>query len=254
MHSTARTDTTHRSHLPAAAVFIPLLLWCLLSPSRAGVGESAVITLVFPHGARGLGMGEVGVALADDEHVVYNNPAGLGVDNERWHTGALCWFYEPLLPAFGMHDLWHAQTAGIWQPPQADIGGFGIDYNYINMGVNQWFDELGHALGEARSWEHVLSLGWGADVFDTERHYLGGSVKWISSALAPGIGTGSDGIANSFACDFGYLRVGAHGVRIAAKAANMGPSVYYIDEASRDPIPFTLHGAVAYVNDFGVDN
>ena len=62
------------------------------------IGQSAVITLVFPPGARSLGMGEVGTALADDEDVLYYNPAGLGMQNNRWHGGATTDFYQQLLP------------------------------------------------------------------------------------------------------------------------------------------------------------
>ncbi|NLD98986.1 MAG: hypothetical protein GX640_03860 [Fibrobacter sp.] len=34
-------------------------------------GESAIITLVFPYGARACGMGESGTALADDESALF---------------------------------------------------------------------------------------------------------------------------------------------------------------------------------------
>lgn len=45
---------------------------------QAGVGESAVITLVFPPGARSTGMAETFTGLADDAQATYYNPAGLG--------------------------------------------------------------------------------------------------------------------------------------------------------------------------------
>lgn len=231
-----------------------LLICCWSSLTFAGVGESAVITLVFPHGARSTAMGEVGTALADDEHTIFYNPAGLGVDNERWHTGASCFFYEPLLPAFGIRDLWHIQAAAIWQPPEADMGGFGVDFNYINMGINKWFNELGQPVGAGRSYEQVQTVAWGADVFDTKRHYLGASLKYIHSALAPHIGERGEGVAKSVAFDLGYLWIGKHGVRVGATAMNMGPSVFYLRWEDRDPIPFTLRGGVAYVKDIGVDD
>lgn len=44
----------------------------------AGVGEAAVITLIFPPGARSTGMGEAFTGLADDVSATYYNPAGLG--------------------------------------------------------------------------------------------------------------------------------------------------------------------------------
>jgi hypothetical protein len=47
------------------------------SPVSA-IGQSAVITLVFPPGARATGLGEAFVAMADDANATFFNPAGLG--------------------------------------------------------------------------------------------------------------------------------------------------------------------------------
>ena len=62
------------------------LLPSFLSPdSIHAQGGSAVITLVMPVGARQLGMGETGVAIADDVYGTYWNPGGLAfgpVSNE----------------------------------------------------------------------------------------------------------------------------------------------------------------------------
>ncbi|HEX2955211.1 MAG TPA: hypothetical protein VHO70_00160 [Chitinispirillaceae bacterium] len=70
-----------------------ILLCCIASSCTfAGVGESAVLTLIFPYGARSGGMGEVGTALADDESALFFNPAGLGVQNSRWKGGRLATF------------------------------------------------------------------------------------------------------------------------------------------------------------------
>ncbi|MCL2283928.1 MAG: PorV/PorQ family protein [Fibromonadales bacterium] len=53
------------------------LLLILLLSSLAFARASAVITLEMPVGARQLGMGESGVALADDGNTLFYNPAGL---------------------------------------------------------------------------------------------------------------------------------------------------------------------------------
>ncbi len=49
----------------------------LLAPALAFSAGSAIITLEMPVGARQLGMGEAGAALADDATAMYYNPAGL---------------------------------------------------------------------------------------------------------------------------------------------------------------------------------
>jgi len=53
------------------------LLFLLLLPTLVFSRAAAVITLEMPIGARQLGMGESGVALADDANTLYYNPAGL---------------------------------------------------------------------------------------------------------------------------------------------------------------------------------
>ncbi len=61
---------------------ISLLLAGLISGGTAvfaGVGESAVITLSFPPGARATGTGEAFTGLSDDAAATYFNPAGLGL-------------------------------------------------------------------------------------------------------------------------------------------------------------------------------
>ncbi len=49
----------------------------ILIPALSFAAGSAIITLEMPVGARQLGMGEVGAALADDATAMYYNPAGL---------------------------------------------------------------------------------------------------------------------------------------------------------------------------------
>jgi len=54
-----------------------LLSALLLAPAISFAAGSAIITLEMPVGARQLGMGEAGAALADDATAMYYNPAGL---------------------------------------------------------------------------------------------------------------------------------------------------------------------------------
>jgi hypothetical protein len=225
--------------------FAVTLLLCS-GVAHAGVGESAVITLVFPHSARSYAMGEVGVALADGEDALYWNPAGLGVYNARWAGGAGTWFYEPLLPAFNLPDLWHTAISVVCQPPSGEWGGVALDFNYINMGVNPYYDELGREVGAGHCRESVLAAGWGADVFSTGRHFLGLSLKYVNSALAPGIGDGSDGVGRTLAVDAGYIFVPCRTVRLACTFQNMGPSIFYISKDQSDPIPFTVSLAIGH--------
>src|SRR5271157_5092280 len=55
-----------------------VLLSVFFTSSAFAIGQSAVITLVFPPGARATGLGEAFVGLADDANATFFNPAGLG--------------------------------------------------------------------------------------------------------------------------------------------------------------------------------
>jgi hypothetical protein len=80
-----RQGVAMKKKLPLFLIFATII--GIVSFSHAGVGQSAVITLVFPYGARSSAMGEVGTALADDASVLYFNPAGLDVPNDRFIGG-----------------------------------------------------------------------------------------------------------------------------------------------------------------------
>ncbi|MDO5577028.1 MAG: hypothetical protein Q4F84_08105, partial [Fibrobacter sp.] len=63
-----------------SAIVSSAVLFCLALSGEifAGVGESAVITLIFPPGARATGSGEAFTGVSDDISATYYNPAGLG--------------------------------------------------------------------------------------------------------------------------------------------------------------------------------
>jgi hypothetical protein len=235
------------------AVLIALFIYVI--PTFSAVGESSVITLVFPFGARNTGMGEVGTSLADDDAALFYNPAGLGIPNSLWNDGSVSGFYEQLLPSFNILDLWHASLSSYYQPPNKILGGFGLFINYINMGDNSATDAYGHELGVRRSWERVVALGWGfnlGEYGDTSDNF-GITAKFINSFLAPGLGENGEGTAQSFAFDFGYLRLFRSGLRLGVTFVNMGPNVFYIDHSNPDPIPFTVNLALGYKRRFFFD-
>lgn len=235
------------------AVLIVLFVYVI--PTFSAVGESAVITLIFPFGARNTGMGEVGTALADDDAALFYNPAGLGIPNSSWDDGSISNFYEQLLPSFNIPDLWHGSISSYYQPPNKILGGFGLFINYINMGLNASIDEFGRELRPRMSWEGVIALGWGfnfCEYGDTSNNF-GITAKLINSALAPGMGENGEGTAQSFAFDFGYLRLFRSGLRFGFTFMNMGPDVYYIDHNNSDPIPFTVNLALGYKKRFFFD-
>ena len=61
-----------------SSLSVVLLLLTLVSSLHSAPVQSAIITLTMPTGARQLGMGEAGTALAEDASAGWWNPAGLG--------------------------------------------------------------------------------------------------------------------------------------------------------------------------------
>ncbi len=218
----------------------------------ADVGESAVITLVFPYGTAGNGLGEAGVAVADDASAPFYNPAHLGFQNPRWRGGEASWFFERVLPAIYPSDVWHTAVAGCYQPSVADLGGFSMYINYLNLGVSTMTDEFGRELGSARSREFVAAGAWGVCLGrpGEERNAVGVAVKYVHSARVWGIGPASEGIGRTFAVDAGYLYRNPIGIRVGAAFLNMGPAIFYISRDEADPIPFEVNLGVGYDREF----
>jgi len=153
-------------------------------------------------------------------------------------------FWEPLLPAFGIRDLWHLYLAGLF--PSEDWGTIGFFINYINMGTNTMTDEFGRETQSFRSYEIIFALSYGLGI--REDFSLGLNAKYIHSALAPGIGSGSEGIGRSFAIDAALLKRNflLDNLDLGFHIQNMGPSIFYVSKDRSDPIPFTLKLGLAY--------
>ena len=153
-------------------------------------------------------------------------------------------FWEPLLPAFNLPELWHVYFAFVW--PTEEWGTIGITANYINFGTNEWTNEQGQVIGRARSWEGVFGMSYGLSLM--QDFSVGLNLKYAHSALAPGIGPGDEGIGRTFAVDAALLKRNfiVKKLDIGLNFQNMGPSIFYISQQEKDPIPFTIKFGSAY--------
>ncbi|GBU21287.1 hypothetical protein R80B4_01176 [Fibrobacteres bacterium R8-0-B4] len=149
-------------------------------------------------------------------------------------------FYEQILPAFGMTDLWHGFPAVVI--PTEDWGTLAFSVNYINMGENEQYDETEVYTGTSRSWEGVFSLSYGFPV--RENLSLGLNAKYVYSVLD----SRSGGTGQTFAIDAAVLKRNflADKLDIGFMLQNMGPSIYYMTPDAADPIPFSLRLGLAY--------
>jgi hypothetical protein len=166
------------------------------------------------------------------------------INKYEWAQMQTLLFWEPLLPAFGLKELWH--TFGAFVYPTEDWGTLGFSINFINMGINNWQDELGRDMGSSRSWEGVFGLSYGFSLM--QDFSLGLNMKYIVSALAPGIGGGGAGVGQGFAVDAAILKrdLFIRNLSLGFMLQNMGPAIYYIDPQKLDPIPFCLRLGTAY--------
>jgi ligand-binding sensor domain-containing protein len=151
-------------------------------------------------------------------------------------------FYEQLLPAFKISDLWHFYIGATL--PTNEWGTLGFTVNFINFGENDLQSETGQYMGKVRSWEGVFGLCYGLSLSQT--FSLGLNIKYAHSALAPGAASG--GVGRTFAIDAGLLKRSflLKDLDVGLNLQNMGPSIFYVSQEQRDPIPFTLKLGSAY--------
>ena len=240
-------------------IILMLLLLLLLIPSfHTGLyaqGEATVLFLMINPGAREGGMGEAGVALANDANAIYWNPAGLAFqynDPEVDKKGEATLMHVNWLPQFNLGDMYYEYAAGRYF--LQDIGMVGLAIQYINYGESIWtgedYGETGRELGRFNSSEVAFTGSYALKV--RENVGLGINLKYIYSRLSPievQVGTEKGkGIASSFAVDLGVLyHPGfSKNLSLGANISNIGPKVSYVDYAQADPLPTNLRVGFAY--------
>jgi hypothetical protein len=151
--------------------------------------------------------------------------------------------WEPVLPVFGLKDLWHMYISAIL--PTHEWGTVGLTFNYLALGLNDRYNESGELVGKMRSWEGVFGLCYGLPI--KEDLSFGLHAKFINSALAPGFGANGEGVGQTFAVDAAILKrnLFIKNLSLGFQVANMGPSISYISREA-DPIPFNLRVGLAY--------
>ena len=170
-----------------------------------------------------------------------------GIERYNSAKSQVGFFYESLLPVLNLKDLYHAFMGATFPIEEwGTVGGF---INYVSFGQNQQTNSDGQDIGSFDSYEMVGSLSYGTRL--SKDLGLGVNTKFVYSALARGITTSgekTDGVAISYALDVGllYKLPMVKGLSLAMVLQNMGPAVFYVDQAQADPIPFTWKVGMAY--------
>jgi len=239
---------------PVNNVLILLVMLVFSISNLFAQGEAAVPFLLIAPGARPGGMGEAGVAYANDATAIFWNPAGLAFqyeDPEKDSKGEVSLMHAKWLPQFNFSDLWYDFLASRYYIE--DIGMIGASITFLNLGKNVATDEVGNELGTFDSFEYAITASYATKLKDNLS--LGVNLKFIQSNLTDrNLQVGSenrDGRSSGFALDLGVMWKPAwsflnNRLTLGANLSNFGPKMTYIDEAQADPLPTNLRLGMAY--------
>jgi len=220
-------------------------------------GEAAVPFLLLAPDSRAGGIGESGGGLADNSSAVFWNPAGIA-----FLTGSeVALTHSNWLPQFNL-DLFYEYLA--YRQYMEEIGGsLTASVTYLNYGeFIRTADDSPAEIGRFSSFDAALTIGYAAKV--SNDWGLGFNFRLIHSRLADQ-GAGyekGEGVSTSVSFDIATMWRPEHfdipfvadlsnKFSMGINLSNLGPKIYYIDQAQADPIPtnFRLGFAVRLMED-----
>ena len=233
-------------------IMIGLLLSVIQKATFAQGGESAVPFLLLAPDSRAGGIGESGTGLADNAAAIFWNPAGIAflTGNEVSIT------HSNWLPQFHL-DLFYDYLT-YRQYFESLNGSITASVTYMNFGeFIRTSADSPDPIGTFRSFDAALTLGYATKV--SNDWGLGMNFRIIHSRLSdqPTANEQGSGVATSVSFDiatmwrpssFDIPLLGDIGNKfsVGANLSNLGPKIYYIDQAQADPIPTNLRIGFAY--------
>jgi hypothetical protein len=238
-------------------MFSKIMLVALMTFAFHGVinaqGETAVPFLELAPDSRAGGMGESGAGLADNSAAIYWNPAGLA-----FQTGTeVSITHSNWLPAFHL-DLFYDYLT--YKQYVEDLNGtVSGSITYMNFGefIRTGPDDPTE-LGKFTSFDAALTLGYATKL--SPDWGVGMNFRLIHSRLSDQ-GTAEEkgsGVATSVSFDVAAMwrpeklvlpfvdeNIGGK-LSIGLNISNLGPKIYYIDQAQADPIPTNFRLGFAY--------
>jgi len=208
--------------------------------ASAQVGITAVPFLQIEPDSRSAGMGNTGVAVADNATALFWNPAGFAFQDE---TSQVSVTRSEWLPNFNT-DLTYYYLSGKYHVN--GLGNFGAHITYFDLGEQVQTDEIGNELGTFRSYEMAAGLSHGIKL--NENFALGAGFRFIYSRLVPaGIDVGGQTAQNGASVGFdiaGLYRTNPFTVadrdarfNVGFNLSNVGQGMQYVDDEQRDPLP-----------------
>ena len=245
------TVTLVRRHgLLATGTVLLALAWGWVQPVTAQIGGAAVVFLMIEPDSRAAGMGNAGVALADNANALFWNPAGLA--DQRGTEAALT--HSNWLPELS-RDLFFEYLVA--KHHIRNWGTVGAHVTFLNLGEHEHRDALNNPLGTFRSYDLSVGVSYGFKVSNSLS--LGTGVRWIRSNLAsvtvgaqeaqPGVSVGVD-LGLLYKVPEFYMGLVGTRYNLGFNLANMGPKIQYSDSEQSDPIPTILRAGHALTFEF----
>lgn len=239
----------------AVIAVMTLLTFLGVKDVMAQAGGSSVPFLLISPDARASGMGETGVAIADDINAIYWNPGGLAFldyfpdvdDDIPFSQVALS--FSPWLPQFNADLFYSYGTVGRFF--EEIDGTVAFNFMYMNLGEFTRTAEGGQVLGKFISNEFSLGIAYGTRI--TDDLGVGFQLRYIQSNLTPTSATQKEagrGISAGFDLGLLYKPSGFKIFNISEPLAfgfnlqNVGPKITYINES--DPLPTNLKIGTAW--------
>lgn len=241
----------NRTSLFSLSVLVFLLF--ITPKATAQVGITGVPFLQIEADSRGAGMGNTGVALADNAAALFWNPAGLAYqkDNQASFT------HSNWLANFGVSDLFYDYL--VVKQYIEGIGTIGGHITFLNLGEQLETSAGGEEGARFNSYEFALGFSYGTEI--SKNFALGGGARLIYSSLASGIRVDDQKVnpGSSVGVDLAMLyksnpfdlgssdAIASFGINLS----NLGPGIQYSDNAQKDPLPTVLRFGPAI--NFGLD-
>ncbi len=238
---------SHSTRYLASLVGAFVLMLGVALPVHAQLGESTALFLRIEPDSRSAGMGNAGVAVADNANAMFWNPAGLafqtnpqvGITHANW------------LPEFDA-GLFYEYLVGTYHVE--GVGTFGGNVTYLNLGDIERRDDQGTSLGESSAYELAVGVSYGYQV--SERLGAGTSLRYIYSKLSPPNDEIDSGTASTLAGDLSVLyrtqpfSLGGSEATFStgANLANMGGRMKY--NKVKQALPMNLRLGYALTVDF----
>jgi len=216
-------------------------------------GEAAIPFLQIAPDAKSSALGESGTALADNSAAIFWNPAGLAFQT----GGEVSITHSNWLPAFKL-DLFYDYLTFKQYVASLD-GTVSGSVTYMNYGkFTRTGPDSPEEIGTFSSFDCAATIGYATKVHPDVG--LGFNFRVIYSNLSdkPTAEEKGSGTATTVSFDVGAmwrpsklvipftdLDIGGQ-LSLGVNLSNLGPKIYYIDQAQADPIPTNFRLGLAY--------